>query len=327
MGFLLSGCQPKASRPQEPFQVKPTATENPVVNTLCAIETVYAGPTASVTATSPEEAPQINFIKNCGQSFCQVEWIGQLGRPIPGGYRNTIAQAYPYASTRDGTLPPHHGVEFPNPSGTPVLATAPGNVEFAGSDDMNLLGPYTGFYGNVVILRHQGLLEDLDVFTLYAHLSAIDVEVGEMVKAGDKLGEVGASGAADGSHLHFEVRLDENAYDQTVNPVLWFNPISVPDTEPASMLAGLIVKGNGGPLSEFEFTLERYGSNGSVEERYYHKTYVSYDMNAHPYLNENFAMSDIPAGSYRLAFIYGSLYEYFFHLEPGSLGYIAIHLD
>jgi len=160
MGFLLSGCQPKASRPQEPFQVKPTATENPVVNTLCAIETVYAGPTASVTATSPEEAPQINFIKNCGQSFCQVEWIGQLGRPIPGGYRNTIAQAYPYASTRDGTLPPHHGVEFPNPSGTPVLATAPGNVEFAGSDDMNLLGPYTGFYGNVVILRHQGLLEE-----------------------------------------------------------------------------------------------------------------------------------------------------------------------
>jgi len=93
------------------------------------------------------------------------------------------------------------------------------------------------------------------------------------------------------------------------------------------MLAGLIVKGNGGPISEFEFTLERFGSNGSVEERYYHKTYVSYDMNAHPYLNENFVLPDIPAGSYRLAFIYGSLYEFFFRLETGSLGYIEINLD
>ncbi|MEA3326561.1 MAG: M23 family metallopeptidase [Chloroflexota bacterium] len=327
VGLFLSGCQPKASGTQEPNQAIPTATEIKIINTKCVTETVCPRVTLSITLNSPEaEPPQYNLI-NCDETVCQVEWTGILDRPITEGNRNTIALAYPYASTRDGTLPPHHGVEFPNPSGTPVLAAAPGNVEYAGSDDLKLLGPYTGFYGNVVILKHEGLFEERDVFTLYAHLSAIDVEVGETVKSGDKLGEVGASGAADGSHLHFEVRLDENAYAQTINPILWFTPVSMPDNERASMLAGSIVKRNGDLISEFELSLEKYGLDGSIEERHYLKTYVSYDMNAHPIFNENFALTDIPAGDYRLAFVYGSLYEYFFHLEPGSLGYMVIQLD
>jgi len=327
MGLFLSGCKPNTPGPQELVPAKPTAIEIKIVNTSSVTDTACPEATPSLTSTLSQAAPDGKTLINCGQTFCQVEWLGLLNRPIPEGNRNTIALAYPYASTRDGTLAPHHGVEFPNPAGTPVLAAAYGDIVFAGSDELNLLGPYTGFYGNVVIIRHQDLFEEEDVFTLYAHLSAIDVEVGDMVNSGEKLGEVGASGAADGSHLHFEVRLDENEYDQTINPILWFTPISKPDTERASVLAGLIVKRNGDPISELEFSLEKYGLDGSIEERYYLKTYVSYDMNAHPILNENFALPDIPGGDYRLAFVYGSLYEYFFHLEPGSLGFIEIQLD
>lgn len=325
--LFLIGCQPSPSDTEGAIHVQPSSTKEERISTSITTKTASPSLTATNTAVLPQATQSIDSKISCGQSFCQAAWPGLLDRPIPEGYRNTIALAYPYANTRGGTLPPHHGVEFPNPSGTPVHAAGSGEVIYSGTDDLDLLGPYTGFYGNVVILKHQGLFEERDVFTLYAHLSTLGVEVGDKLNQGDKLGEVGASGAADGSHLHFEVRLDENEYSRTVNPVLWFAPNALPDHESASTLAGLIRKRNGDPLSEFEFTLERIGSDGSIEERFYLKTYVSYDMNQHPTLMENFVLADIPIGEYRLVFIYGSLNEYFFRLEASSLGTIEIIVD
>ncbi|MDO9348820.1 MAG: M23 family metallopeptidase, partial [Anaerolineales bacterium] len=55
----------------------------------------------------------------------------------------------------------------------------------------------------IIVLRHADSL-----FTLYAHLSRIEVEAGQRVVVGQKIGEVGKSGTAQGSHLHFEVRLN-----------------------------------------------------------------------------------------------------------------------
>ena len=49
--------------------------------------------------------------------------------------------------------------------------------------------------------------------TLYAHLSDIDVEVGDKVAQGEKIGEGGRTGYATGNHLHFEMRLDGNVMD------------------------------------------------------------------------------------------------------------------
>jgi peptidoglycan hydrolase-like protein with peptidoglycan-binding domain len=88
----------------------------------------------------------------------------------------------------------HAGVDFPAPFGTTVVAAAAGRVTYAG------LLP--GGWGNVVSVAH-----GTGVRTTYAHLSRIDVRVGERVAGGARVGLVGSTGNSTGPHLHFEVRL------------------------------------------------------------------------------------------------------------------------
>jgi murein DD-endopeptidase MepM/ murein hydrolase activator NlpD len=249
-----------------------------------------------------------------------VEWRGLLARPIGPDGVQTIDLTYPYANTKNGTLEPHHGVEFPNGTGTPVLAAQDGEVVFAGSDELTVLGPYTGFYGNVVILRHTGLFEGRDLYTLYAHLSAVDVSAGQQVELGERIGAVGLSGAATGSHLHFEVRLDENDYAHTTNPVLWLGPAG-------STLAGILLDRYGRPVDLTTIELDLVGPDGAVLQNYYPITYFPSGVNANPILNENFVFPDLPPGDYRLNYIWDRYYTFEFSLSAGSLGFIKIQLD
>jgi murein DD-endopeptidase MepM/ murein hydrolase activator NlpD len=89
----------------------------------------------------------------------------------------------------------HRGTDFGAPIGTPVRATADGNVVFAGVQ--------TG-YGNVVILRH-----GRSYTTLYGHLSrfAQGLHVGDHVTQGETIAYVGQTGWATGPHLHYEFRV------------------------------------------------------------------------------------------------------------------------
>jgi murein DD-endopeptidase MepM/ murein hydrolase activator NlpD len=145
-------------------------------------------------------------------------------RPIAAPGNDIVDRVYPYASSAGGTREPHHGVEFPNATGTPVLAAADGTVFYAGDDSSTRFSPWTNFYGNLVILKHP--LPGRTLYTLYAHLSKVEVVTGQTVRAGDKIGEVGATGAAIGSHLHFEVRIAPQDYTSTLNPELWLVPPS-----------------------------------------------------------------------------------------------------
>ena len=328
LGFVLAGCAgsdlaPSPSATPSDLEIAtsaPTESSHPLP-TPTHTSTPVATPTRVVTEPPLEEQ------LNCGETFCQVDWPGILMRPFSEEFRTTTDPTYPYASTKAGLLDVHHGVEFPNAFGTPVRAAAAGEVVFAGGDDLTLIGPYTGFYGNVVILSHPDLYQGRDLFSLYAHLSEIAVSEGDQLGAGEVLGQVGASGAADGSHLHFEVRLDENAYSQTMNPILWFSQ-GLGQNEPQSaVLTGTILDRFGNPLPEFEFVLERRGDDGDQVQRYYPVTYVSYGVNSHPLLEENFAVPDLPPGDYRMAFIAGRFYEFEFTLRPGELGIIRVQVD
>jgi murein DD-endopeptidase MepM/ murein hydrolase activator NlpD len=94
----------------------------------------------------------------------------------------------------------HPGIDYPAPTGTPVKAAGRGSVVFAGWD--------SGGYGNLVVIEHpQG------VRSMYAHLSRIEVRVGQPTTAGMEIGRVGATGFATGPHLHFELRLRGAAID------------------------------------------------------------------------------------------------------------------
>jgi peptidoglycan hydrolase-like protein with peptidoglycan-binding domain len=93
----------------------------------------------------------------------------------------------------------HQGIDISAPTGVPIRAAAAGVVEFAGWND--------GF-GNLLVLGHS-----VGVQTYYAHLSRIDVRPGSRVAAGRVVGLVGATGHANGPHLHFEVHVRGAAVD------------------------------------------------------------------------------------------------------------------
>jgi murein DD-endopeptidase MepM/ murein hydrolase activator NlpD len=87
----------------------------------------------------------------------------------------------------------HKGVDYGAPTGTPVRSVGDGVVEFAGRQNG---------YGNVVQIKHSNERE-----TVYAHLSRIDVKVGQRIEQGLRIGAVGATGWATGPHLHFEFKV------------------------------------------------------------------------------------------------------------------------
>ncbi len=90
----------------------------------------------------------------------------------------------------------HSGLDISAPRGTPVGSSLSGKVTFAG---------WRRGYGLVVVVNHGNNLE-----TVYAHCSKLAVKVGQNVNTGQRLGYVGNTGVATGSHLHFEVRRGGN---------------------------------------------------------------------------------------------------------------------
>lgn len=93
----------------------------------------------------------------------------------------------------------HKGLDFAGPSGTRVSAAGPGTVSYAARK---------GSYGNLVEIDHGN-----GIVTRYAHLRKISVKKGESLIAGEKVGEVGSTGASTGPHLHWEVRVLDKARD------------------------------------------------------------------------------------------------------------------
>jgi murein DD-endopeptidase MepM/ murein hydrolase activator NlpD len=98
-----------------------------------------------------------------------------------------------------GTPAMHTGLDLHGETGDPVRATADGTVVAAG---------WSGGYGRVVDIDHHNGLT-----TRYAHLSSIDVRVGQSVKRGQIVGKVGSTGRSTGPHLHYETRLKGEAVD------------------------------------------------------------------------------------------------------------------
>jgi murein DD-endopeptidase MepM/ murein hydrolase activator NlpD len=93
----------------------------------------------------------------------------------------------------------HTGLDFRAQMGDPVRATANGKVVNSG---------WSGGYGRMVEIDHGNGLS-----TRYGHLSQIDVKVGDIIKIGQVIGEVGSTGRSTGPHLHYETRIDGEAVD------------------------------------------------------------------------------------------------------------------
>jgi len=93
----------------------------------------------------------------------------------------------------------HDGIDIANNMGTPVVATADGEVVKTG---------LSGGYGNIVQINHGNGID-----TIYGHNSQIAVKVGQSVRKGQVISYVGSTGKSTGPHLHYEVRVNGKAVD------------------------------------------------------------------------------------------------------------------
>jgi hypothetical protein len=165
----------------------------------------------------------------------------------------------------------------------------------------------------VIVIQHAN-----DLYTLYAHLSKILVEAGTSVRAGDEIGEVGQTGVAIGSHLHFEVRRGNvEDYFSTQNPELWL----IPNHDESGQLLGVIqisaATSTGQLVRHAEFTIQPYDQNRPSGIIDYGVTYSGDMLRG---AEENAAMGDLAPGKYRLVLQYnGQHLERFVEVESGKL--------
>ncbi|MGW2584659.1 M23 family metallopeptidase [Streptomyces virginiae] len=103
----------------------------------------------------------------------------------------------------------HSGQDFAVPVGTPVKAAAAGTVVKAGPNG----GGDGPAYGNAIVIKHAN-----NTYSQYAHLSKIQIKIGQEVKASQRIALSGNTGNSSGPHLHFEIRTTPN-YGSAVNPV------------------------------------------------------------------------------------------------------------
>ena len=219
-----------------------------------------------------------------------------LARPIPSGSRNYDLPWFPYGN--DVLIPEfapyrvHHGVDFPNPPGTPVLAAGDGEVVWAGPRPSPRNG--INYYGNTIIIKHDWQWLGKDDYTLYAHTLEMFVKPGDKVQQGQLLAGVGGSGQVSGTHLHFEVRVGENLYWSSRNPSLWMAPY-----EGWGTLAGRFVDRQGVKIPNARITVFPLNTTfeSSIRRQ---RTYMDPRLVSDEVWNENFVVNDLPAGTYEV---------------------------
>jgi hypothetical protein len=138
----------------------------------------------------------LNFESSMEAPSARPAVVGQPGRlvyPLAAQAVRTSPFGWRTSPTT-GTSELHAGQDLAAPAGTPVLAATVGTVSLAG---------WTGGYGNYVCVDR-----DPHFKTCYGHLEQINVDVGQVVSAGQQIGLEGSTGNSTGPHLHFEVRLD-----------------------------------------------------------------------------------------------------------------------
>ncbi len=141
------------------------------------------------TGTRPNES--------LGGDTSVIDVLGTFIWPVgwDGGY-SYVSSLYGYRSWDRST---HRAIDIAAKRGTEIYASNSGTVSFAGTN---------GAYGKMVIIDH-----DYGYQTVYAHMSSIVAEKGDVVEKGDVIGYVGMTGSASGNHLHFELRYHEERMD------------------------------------------------------------------------------------------------------------------
>ncbi|MEU6210011.1 M23 family metallopeptidase [Streptomyces sp. NPDC093224] len=167
---------------------------------LGAVLALGAGTTAAF-AASPQTAPAA---ATADVAAAAKKKTGLWDKPL---------EKYTLSATfgKGGTMwsHKHSGQDFAVPVGTPVKAAAAGVVVKAGPNG----GGDGPAYGNAVVIKHAN-----NTYSQYAHLSKIQVKIGQKVAVKQRIALSGNTGNSSGPHLHFEIRTTPN-YGSAVNPM------------------------------------------------------------------------------------------------------------
>ena len=181
-------------------------------------EIVWPGPNARATAYAAPHDDEHDHDHAAGSATAATETAvifrngTPVGRFLPPVLQSRISSPYGMrVHPVLGTRKMHTGVDFAAPTGTPILASGAGEVTFKGP---------MGAYGNVVEVTH-----DNGTLSRYAHMNAFadGLATGDRVEAGAPLGEVGSTGRVTGPHLHYELRIADQAVDP-LDVARWFAP-------------------------------------------------------------------------------------------------------
>ena len=165
---------------------------NSLLNVIRNTYSGYGGPNLPIS-----KLPIDSLTNNEKLAAKMVDQILELGawriavQKIP--FAHPLNETFQYTSgfgPRWGTM--HYGTDMAAKHGSAILATADGVINFAG---------WEKGYGKLIKIKH-----DFGYETRYAHLSKINVSVGQRISQGDRIGKMGNTGRSTGTHLHYEIR-------------------------------------------------------------------------------------------------------------------------
>ncbi len=236
-----------------------------------------------------------------------------FARPIAADVVNWPVANYRYGGTELSPGITHTGVDIPAFAGTPVLASGPGTIVWAGwglfsNTPDNIKDPY----GIAVAIRHDFGYNSRPLFTIYAHMRSTNVTIGQLVKTGEKVGEVGDTGYTTGPHLHFEVRIDKDSYYNTRNPELWLAP-----PQGWGVLAGRVLNSDRDFAHNVSVSIRSMDSNHEWNVI----TYGPNAVNPDEYFKENMVISDLPSGKYliKISLSKDETKQAYFNIKPGQI--------
>jgi len=181
----------------------------------------YLTTTPEVAAVLTVEAAETETYLRTFEQFNLFEgrprWNGTMQLPVQGIQTTAFGQG---RSLNGGPVSGQHsGTDIANEAGTPVHASAAGRIAWAGPMPIR---------GNTVLVDHGA-----GVVTGYHHLQEIEVDVGQMVDAGEEIALMGTTGFSTGPHLHWEMTI----YGINVDPMTWTTRVFLPSASPVTPTA------------------------------------------------------------------------------------------
>ncbi len=316
-----STAQPSATATRQATPIILTPPDTPEVNL----------PVASSTSTPTELPGGIDFFQPTETPIPVASWRPPLypdpwaptiydhfyfSSPFAANEVNDGVSAYRYGGVFFEAVV-HTGVDIPAPKGTPILAVGPGTVIWAG------YGVFQGGYdpkdpyGLAVTIRHDFGYQNHALFTVYGHMSEVDVVEGQHVETGQVLGLVGETGRVTGPHLHLEVRIDENSFFTTRNPELWIVP-------PIGW--GIVAGRMMDSADRLVYDQQLIITNPQTQQNWFAWSYGKTAVNSDPYYQENLVIGDLPEGKYVLRTAFGGMnFTAPIEVHGGVVNYFYFH--